>query len=598
MKKAKLTFFLGSLLILFTNPVFSQSDNMQDDFQFEVPSHIQSLNEQIRWAENSEDWDSYYRLREEIIQEWRKVNPEVANLYKTVSGGTPDLTPDGMPADHKKENINESNESILFETPALPNSLWGDDVLVTGGRAYDISMDISRNGEMYIAVSGRLNGTTTRDSLYIYKSVDGGQSWIMWNSLGTTTQTFSKIELMCFDGQVGSTTQDSYILLFYLFDNGWLRVGRTETDSVSWSFYTIVGSSGGGPVTDFAVDRNASATNYRAICMYDSSNFVKTIRSEPSSYGTVWQDVYSFGQVGRDLAFCYGWNGAVYASYNGLNTGNLYVRENTNYADPASWGSGVTLLTGSTDTTRHGQIIASRDNAPNNIVSLIFERKSSNTYQLREIIKPSGDTWGSMQNWVAPEENKYPSLYSRKVSGNRVFRGVFHRSASGNLPPRSVRYKSYDGTSWTNSTQTSNNDATGLYKAEVGDIDGNTPVFAYGGANYLGVYFNNSSWTSTGINETEITPGVYSLEQNYPNPFNPSTFISFRIPENSFVTIKVYNALGKEVSSLLEDELSAGYHTINWEAVNSSGNLLPSGVYFIRMTAGNYSHTIKAALLK
>ena len=308
--------------------------------------------------------------------------------------------------------------------------LWGDDLMITSGRAYDISMDISRDDDIYVAVLGRLDASSTeRDSVYIYKSTDGGVTWINWSSIfiGSSTPKFEKIELMCFDGYPGSTG-DSYLLLFYLLDDGWLRVGRTLTSTPGWSYTTISGSLGAGFTTDFAVDRNYPASNYRAICLYDSANVIKSIRSEPTSYGTVWQDAVSLGLVGRDIDLCYGFSGATYASFNGFNSGNFYVFENLNSGDPASWGTSTTLVPGATDTTRHVEIIASRETAPNNIVAVLFEKQSGSTFDIFQVMRLIGGTWGTMAGWVTVLEDKWPALYSRKVNGNQVFPGVFEQS--------------------------------------------------------------------------------------------------------------------------------------------------------------------------
>jgi hypothetical protein len=96
--------------------------------------------------------------------------------------------------------------------------------------------------------------------------------------------------------------------------------------------------------------------------------------------------------------------------------------------------------------------------------------------------------------------------------------------------------------------------------------------------------------------------GSFELFQNYPNPFNPSTKIIFNIPERSEVTIKVFDILGKEINTLLDKELSPGSFTIDWAAKDSNGQLLPSGVYLIRLNAittkSNYVRTIKTVFVK
>jgi hypothetical protein len=92
----------------------------------------------------------------------------------------------------------------------------------------------------------------------------------------------------------------------------------------------------------------------------------------------------------------------------------------------------------------------------------------------------------------------------------------------------------------------------------------------------------------------EVTRVVsYGLSQNYPNPFNPTTAITYSIPENSFVTLKVYDVLGSEVADLVNGVVEAGVHKVNFNAFN-----LNSGVYFYTIKAGNFSETKKLMLMK
>ena len=89
----------------------------------------------------------------------------------------------------------------------------------------------------------------------------------------------------------------------------------------------------------------------------------------------------------------------------------------------------------------------------------------------------------------------------------------------------------------------------------------------------------------------------YLLSQNYPNPFNPSTTIRYEIPERSFVTIKIYDVLGNEIATLVNEEKSAGSYEVIFNTEASIKNPA-SGIYFYQLSAGNYTETKKMILLK
>ncbi|MBK8984198.1 MAG: T9SS type A sorting domain-containing protein [Ignavibacteria bacterium] len=148
-------------------------------------------------------------------------------------------------------------------------------------------------------------------------------------------------------------------------------------------------------------------------------------------------------------------------------------------------------------------------------------------------------------------------------------------------------YRSTDGAAtWTTAyTQTG---------ASFNDMDftlsNGCPVgWAVGSAGSVAKMSNLVSVIST---NSEI-PSSFSLMQNYPNPFNPSTKIAYTIPNNGLVTLKIYNLLGKEVASLINEVKSAGTYEVNFNGAN-----LSSGVYFYRLESGNFVDTKKMFLLK
>ena len=97
----------------------------------------------------------------------------------------------------------------------------------------------------------------------------------------------------------------------------------------------------------------------------------------------------------------------------------------------------------------------------------------------------------------------------------------------------------------------------------------------------------------TSVEEKNQLPTTYGLEQNYPNPFNPVTTIKYQIPEQSFVTLKVYDVLGNEIATLLNEEKPIGNYEVEFDASS-----LSSGIYFYKLQAGSFVETKKMLLLK
>jgi len=225
----------------------------------------------------------------------------------------------------------------------------------------------------------------------------------------------------------------------------------------------------------------------------------------------------------------------------------------------------------------------------------------------------NGTTWNqtSLDNrWV----------WSIAVSGNNVYAGTF-----GDPNSYGVYLSTNSGTTW---TQTSLNTQLIFSLA----ASGNNNVFA--GTYALGVYGSNDNGTSsTQRNEGlgnftvralcilnnyiyagtyfygvyrrplgELTgiqpisgqfPAHFTLEQNYPNPFNPSTVIKFQVASSSSVKLIVFDVLGREVAALVDEQLKPGTYEVEWNASN-----YPSGVYFYKLEAGDYTQTKKMLMIK
>ena len=107
------------------------------------------------------------------------------------------------------------------------------------------------------------------------------------------------------------------------------------------------------------------------------------------------------------------------------------------------------------------------------------------------------------------------------------------------------------------------------------------------------VFYTYFTGQITSVEDNESAPVTFALEQNYPNPFNPSTSIQYSVGSNQFVTLKVYDILGKEVVTLVHENKSAGSHHVTFDA-----SKIPNGLYFYRLTTASFSQTKKMLVVK
>ena len=127
-------------------------------------------------------------------------------------------------------------------------------------------------------------------------------------------------------------------------------------------------------------------------------------------------------------------------------------------------------------------------------------------------------------------------------------------------------------------------------QVSVSAVDANPPnsgTINVDGTSYLGAL------TTSGVEQISWLPNDFSISQNYPNPFNPTTNIEYSIPEASFVELKVYDVLANEVATLVNQEQNAGVYRADF-----TGDGFASGLYIARITAGNYTNSIKMSLMK
>ena len=119
---------------------------------------------------------------------------------------------------------------------------------------------------------------------------------------------------------------------------------------------------------------------------------------------------------------------------------------------------------------------------------------------------------------------------------------------------------------------------------------------------FAGVWSDHSEVLSVTLQWMDVDEGqlpkAYALHQNYPNPFNPVTNLSYDLPEEAMVNITIFDMMGRMVTNLVNENQSAGYKRLQWNAINNSGQPISAGLYIYSIKAGNFSQNRKMILLK
>ena len=211
----------------------------------------------------------------------------------------------------------------------------------------------------------------------------------------------------------------------------------------------------------------------------------------------------------------------------------------------------------------------------------IIEDVSSNLYALAQSIllvsEDEGSTW-IIRN-ISPSSS-IPGSLATDYSG-RIYRNSY----------ASIHYSTDKGIYW---TAIDNSGLTGLIKDIV--INQNNRIYL---ATTNGVYFGEADSIVLSAENIESVKSFY-LSQNYPNPFNPSTVISYQLPVSGMATLRVYDILGNEIATLVNEEKQPGTYEVEFNIDSHSGEVrnLSSGIYFYQLRAGNFIDTKKMVIIK
>jgi hypothetical protein len=215
---------------------------------------------------------------------------------------------------------------------------------------------------------------------------------------------------------------------------------------------------------------------------------------------------------------------------------------------------------------------------------------------------PDGDTaWVVRYNGLANDHDEAWAL-AVDNSGNVYVTG--RSVGSGTLwDYATIKYQSNGDTAWVRRYNGPAGNGNDHAVALAVDSSGNVYVTGESkgdgtGYDYCTIKYSPKSTDVKDETENRGGPSEFALSQNYPNPFNPTTKIEFTLAKSGFVTLQIYDILGRKVRTLVSEHLSSGYKSVLWDGKNDDEKDVASGVYFYQLKVGDLSQPKKMLLLK
>jgi len=226
-----------------------------------------------------------------------------------------------------------------------------------------------------------------------------------------------------------------------------------------------------------------------------------------------------------------------------------------------------------------------------------------------EMSKASALGDNSKAEIVVSKKSKSSNVVIYQIEADKI-NGVLSAGLEINYDCQSLEYIGCELSEYTKDflVETEQKDDGVLYVAIAGSKNLNEKAelislrFEKTGNNVIDINLVSAFLNETNVdaisNVNKNLPNKFEIYQNYPNPFNPETNIHYQIPKESKVVLKIYNILGQEVKTLVDEIKPAGFYSVKWNARNDFGRELASGIYFYRISAGDFNKTMKLILIK
>ncbi len=479
---------------------------------------------------------------------------------------------------------------LLITNCSLLIAQWQPDVRLTNDPA---PSHTSFNNAWCIAASGNVVHVVWNDErdgnkeIYYKRSTDGGVSW------GADTRLMNNTALSEFPSVSVSGSVVHVVWNDFRDGNHEIYYKRSTDGGTSWGADTrLTNATGTSSKSSVAVSGSAVHVVWRD----DRDGNEEIYYKRSTDGGTSWG---ADTRLTINAALSYSSSVAVsgtvvHVVWYDQRDGNFEIYYKRSTDGGISWGAD-TRLTNNTANSAFPSVAVSGQ-----VVHVIWmdERDGFNNYEIYYKRSTDGGTsWGAdtrLTNDPAPSWR--PSV---AVSGT-VVHIVW-------LDYRDVNYEIYykrstdGGVNWGADTRLTNAPENSLYASV--SVSGSAVHVVWEDARdggYEEIYYKRDpTGNPVGIiNINSEIPNQFSLLQNYPNPFNPSTKIQFALPKSSFAKVVVYDMLGKEIETIVNEQLNAGTYEADFPAPSGDGSKLSSGVYYYKLTAGVYSETKKMVLMK
>jgi hypothetical protein len=512
--------------------------------------------------------------------------------------------PESFSSDNTPMNAPHESSVQKNGAPFNPDWMTGDNIVSYGGVPNpgiferNLLLRIDSLGTQYCAYI-----STNRDTIVVWRSTNNGQNWQRWGSVnpGGTTKWHS------FDFYITDTTgghtlgfagvRTSTVSSF----DGQLYWFGYDSDGGFRSAVQVATAPGGRGLIEPSIvsdgrDWSVGLTYwYIAFRNVDATTGVGDSASVSFSgnWGSTWSTphrVRSFDDYDLDIDYNFRADTIYVALTNTITAPNGNLRLMKIALGSLGTGSAWTQVNiTSSATNEHSPDLAVNRN--NNNMGIVYTFAGTPSQIYRDAWDGgAGSYWGlDAPIFVQPDAQDSPSLdcnigqYAWRCAYRVASDTIIYTSATNII------------TGFTGHTRVSHNSPTGTVFPDVAGytVPGNGGAVVYAGFGATPIYYDNSGLTTAVDPIGNQVPERFSLSQNYPNPFNPTTNIKFEIPTTGYVKLAVYDMLGKEVATLVNDIKTAGVYSIDF-----NGASLSSGVYFYKITTDNFSDIKKMMLVK